>query len=272
MCYNTGILKTPTVFGDETMNRSNRNEKMKKTLLCPYLKKLYPAKKERAAATVSLLETLYPEALCALEYDRDPFRLLVMAILSAQCTDKRVNLVAPALFDRFPDASAMAQAEKEDIEPYIKSCGLYKTKAKNLHATAQILVSRFEGKVPADFDALLSLPGIGRKVANLLMGDLFGTPGIVADTHCIRIANRWGLCDSKDPYRVEMQLDKLIPKEKQSDFCHRIVWFGRDCCSAPNPNCAACPLKAEFDRKFNQKSALCGDEHIPATIKKDENA
>ena len=224
--------------------------KKKNIAPCRYAKALFPKKAERALAMVQLLEEVYPDPSCALQYEGDPFRLMVMAILSAQCTDKRVNLVSPALFAAFPHAHAMATASAEQIEPYIKSCGLYKTKATNLHNAAIILDSRFDGKLPADREALLTLPGVGRKVANLLLGDLFGIPGIVADTHCIRISNRLGLTDSADPYRVERDLDGLIPPEKQSDFCHRIVQFGRDTCSAPTPQCASCPLKAMHEKKF----------------------
>ncbi len=231
----------------ETKNTEKTPSK-KKITPCPYAKKLYPNKQKRALAAVSVLEQCYPDPACALQYDGDPFRLLVMAVLSAQCTDKRVNLVAPALFAAFPDAKTMAAATPSEIEPFIKSCGLYKTKAKNLQSAAVILDKEYQGKVPADRDALLALPGIGRKVANLLLGDLFSIPGIVADTHCIRISNRLFLCDSTDPYRVERQLDALIPPEKQSDFCHRLVQFGRDTCCAPTPRCALCPLKELYDK------------------------
>ena len=173
-------------------NDSEKKAQKKQIIPCPYAKKLYPNKQKRALAAVAMLESIYPDPTCALQYGGDPFRLLVMAVLSAQCTDKRVNLVSPALFAAFPDAKAMAAADPSAIEPFIKSCGLYKTKAKNLHAAAVILDREYHGRVPADRDALLSLPGIGRKVANLLLGDLFSIPGIVADTHCIRISTAWG--------------------------------------------------------------------------------
>ncbi|HBE13414.1 MAG TPA: endonuclease III [Clostridiales bacterium] len=221
---------------------------------CPHFQTLYPDKKKRALAAVSLLEDRYPTAECALQHEGDPFRLLVMAILSAQCTDKRVNLVAPALFSRFPDAHAMAQGELLELASYIRTCGLYQSKAKNLLATAKILDEKHQGQVPDTREELLLLPGVGRKVANLLLGDLFGIPGIVADTHCIRISNRMGLCDSPNPHKVEKQLSELIPLEKQINFCHRLVWFGRELCSAPTPKCQQCPLQAEFAQKNRPKT------------------
>ncbi len=185
---------------------------------------------------------LYPEAPCALEFEGDPFRLLVMARLSAQCTDKRVNQVAKDLFFHYPDVFAMAKAPLSHLEQLVKSCGVYKVKAKNISDMAKILVETTGGRIPPDRDFLLSLPGVGPKIANLILGDVFSIPGIVADTHCIRLANRLGLVKSDDPVKVEKALSVLIPPQEQSDFCHRAVMFGREFCSSQNPKCEACPL------------------------------
>ena len=209
--------------------------------LCPRLQGLEdPAATARFA--VEELEKLYPQAPCALEYAGDPFRLLVMARLSAQCTDKRVNQVAKDLFFYYPDAASMAEAPLSHLEELVKSCGVYKVKAKNLKDMAQRLTLETQGRVIPDRDYLLSLPGVGPKIANLILGDVFGIPGIVADTHCIRLANRLGLVRSDDPRKVEKALSQRIPPEKQSDFCHRAVLFGRDVCHSQGPKCATCPL------------------------------
>ena len=202
------------------------------------------AKKARAAEIVSALEELYPSAECALEYNGDPWRLLVMGRLSAQCTDARVNLVCRDLFARFPTLEAMADAPLEEIEDLIKSCGLFRGKAKNIKDACIMLRDEFGGVLPSDMEELLRLPGVGRKIANLLRGDVFGLPAIVADTHCIRICGRLGFYPETvtDPTKVERTLVGIIPPEKQSDFCHRIVQFGRDVCTARAPACAACEL------------------------------
>jgi len=194
------------------------------------------------AEIIRLLEKIYPDGECMLESGGDPFRLLVMAILSAQCTDARVNAVSEELFKRFPDPASFADARREDIEELIRSCGLFRTKAENLRKCAKMIVEEYGGKVPSSMEDLLKLPGVGRKVANLIRGDVFGLGGIVADTHCIRISGRLGFSDGKDPLKTERDLDPLVPKEKQSAFCHRLVLFGRDVCSARNPKCAACAL------------------------------
>lgn len=201
---------------------------------------------ERAAQIVGILADRYPAAECALRYEGDPFRLLVMAILSAQCTDARVNTVSETLFAHFPTPAAMAEAEIAQIENDVRSCGLYRTKAEHIRQASAILVRDYDGKVPADMDALLSLPGVGRKIANLIRGDIFSLPAIVTDTHCIRIAGRLGLCTpgDKNPLRVERALTALIAPAEQSDFCHRLVLFGRDCCTARAPHCTDCPLAA----------------------------
>ncbi len=200
-------------------------------------------KKERAAAVVAALKYLYPDALCALEYGGDPWRLLVMGRLSAQCTDARVNVVCRELFRKYPDVYAMAKAEYADVEKLVFSCGVYKVKAANIVDFSKIIIEKFGGEVPDNMDDLLTLPGVGRKIANLILGDIYHKPAIVADTHCIRISNRLGLCESKDPPKVEMMLKGLIPDEEQSDFCHRLVLFGRDICPARSPKCGECPFK-----------------------------
>ena len=199
-------------------------------------------KKKKADRISDILWEIYPDSVCSLAFSGDPFRLLVMARLSAQCTDARVNIVCKTLFERFPDAAAMAKASYEELEEIVRPCGLFRMKAKNLKDMSCRLLTEFGGVVPSDMDALLSLPGVGRKIANLVRGDYFGLGGIVADTHCIRIANRLGLAQSNDPNAVEKALDPLVPKEKQSAFCHRLVDFGRDRCKAQNPNCTDCPL------------------------------
>lgn len=202
-----------------------------------------PSKKQqRALFVVDALKKQYPDAVCSLT-TKNAFELLVAVRLSAQCTDARVDLVTPALFARFPDAVSMAKAALSEVEDLIHSCGLYKTKARDLIAMSNMLTEQYGGEVPQTVDELLKLPGVGRKTANLVCGDLFHLPGaVVADTHCIRISNRLGLCDSTDPKRVEFQLRALLPPEESSDFCHRLVHFGRDICSARNPRCADCPL------------------------------
>lgn len=198
-------------------------------------------KKQRALAVIDLLKIQYPDAVCSLTYT-DPFQLLVSTRLSAQCTDARVNMVTPALFARFPTPQAMAAAEPEDVEPFIHSCGLYKTKARDLVALSRMLCEEFGGEVPDTLEQLIRLPGIGRKTANLVCGDIFGKPAVVTDTHCIRIAGKLGLTDSKDPLKVELALKKLLPSEESNAFCHRLVMFGRDVCSARSPKCPDCPL------------------------------
>lgn len=198
---------------------------------------------KRAAEVVSVLETRYPSAVCALQYEGDPWRLLVMGRLSAQCTDARVNVVCREMFRRFPDAEHMAAAPVEEIEKLVFSCGVYKVKAQNIKDFSGIICERFGGRVPDNMEDLLTLPGVGRKIANLILGDIYHKPAIVADTHCIRISNRLGLCESKMPEKVEKTLAGIVEPEKQSDFCHRLVLFGRDVCSARNPACEGCPFE-----------------------------
>ena len=210
-------------------------------------------KKERIAKIVAALETVYPEATCALEYGGEPWRLLVMGRLSAQCTDARVNIVCRELFAAYPTAEALANAPLARIEEIVRPCGLYRTKAESIKAACTILVEQYGGRVPDTMEELLALPGVGRKIANLLLGDLYGKPAVVADTHCIRICGRLGMYPTtlKDPHKVEKILSELIDPQKQSDFCHRIVQFGRDTCSARSPRCGECPIRelCEYGRK-----------------------
>ena len=200
--------------------------------------------KAYAKQLVARLKEIYPDATCALAYDGDPWKLLVMGRLSAQCTDARVNQVSVALFEAFPNAEAMAKASPEEVEPYIFSCGLYRAKAKDLVAASRRIVEVYGGKLPETMEELLTLAGVGRKIANLLLGDLFGKPAIVADTHCIRISRRMGLVKKEDssPEKVERTLSSLIEPAEQSDVCHRIVFFGREYCPARGHNCETCPL------------------------------
>lgn len=201
-------------------------------------------KQERAYLAVEALKKEYPEAKCSLNAET-PFQLLVATRLSAQCTDARVNIVTPDLFKKFPDAKAFAEGEIEEIEELIKSCGLYKTKARDLKALGVVLWEQYGGELPQTLEELIKLPGIGRKTANLICGDVYGLPAVVADTHCIRISGRLGLTDSKDPKKTEMQLKKLLPKDESNDFCHRIVLHGRAVCDARKPKCEICCM-AEF--------------------------
>lgn len=197
---------------------------------------------ERLDAVIAVLKARYPKALCALQYDKD-YELMIAVRLSAQCTDARVNQIAPALFARFPSLDSFADADVSEVEEMVRSCGFYKHKARDIVLACQMLRSAYGGKVPDTMEALLKLPGVGRKTANLLLGDLYGQPAVVCDTHCIRIANRLGLAHGKEPEKVEAQLRAILPPEESSDFCHRIVLFGRDVCTARNPKCAQCPLR-----------------------------
>lgn len=208
---------------------------------------------DKGLAAVELLRGLYPDAECSLESGGDPWRLLVMARLSAQCTDERVNIVCRDLFREIPDARAMADAPLAKIEELIRPCGLFRTKAKSLKESAAMLLTTYEGRVPDTMEELLSLPGVGRKIANLLLGDIYKKGGIVADTHCIRICGRLGFYDEelKDPLRVERILTPVIPIPEQSDFCHRIVHFGREICTARSPRCGDCPLREICDHGKN---------------------
>lgn len=201
-------------------------------------------KRQRAAAIVAVLKETYPEAICALKYQGEPWRLLVMGRLSAQCTDARVNIVCEELFRVFPTPDAMATGDLSEIERIIRPCGLYHTKAESIRAACHRLVCVYGGTLPDTMEELLTFPGVGRKIANLLLGDIYGKPAIVADTHCIRISGKLGLVPPacKDPVKVEKALIPLIEASEQSDFCHRLVQFGRDVCTARSPKCHGCPL------------------------------
>ena len=203
------------------------------------------ASKAAVKRIIEMLKGLYPDALCSLQYEKD-YELLFSVRLSAQCTDARVNQVTPALFARFPTLESFAQAEPEEVEPYIRSCGFFHGKARDLVGCARQLSERFDGKVPGTMEELTSLPGVGRKTANLILGDVYHQPAYVCDTHCIRITGRLGITDgSKDPLQVERQLRAILPPEESSDFCHRMVLFGRDVCTARSPKCDGCPLRAD---------------------------
>lgn len=200
--------------------------------------------RQKVDAIIHILKQRYPDALCALHYGAD-YELMIAVRLSAQCTDARVNQVTPALFAAYPTLESFANADIADVEALIHSCGFYRHKARDIVLGCQMLIRDYGGKVPDTMEALLRIPGVGRKTANLLLGDLYGTPGsVVCDTHCIRICGRLGLSQGKDPEKVEQQLRAVLPPEESSDFCHRIVLFGRDCCTARNPKCGECPLRA----------------------------
>lgn len=194
---------------------------------------------------------LYPEAICSLNAS-NPFELLVAVRLSAQCTDARVNLVTPALFKKYKTLDDYCRADVKDVESIIKSCGFYKNKAESIVGMALMIRDKFAGRVPDNIDDLITLPGVGRKTANLIVGDVYGKESIVVDTHMIRISNRIGLVNEKDPKKIEFALKKIVPKEEGSDFCHRIVLFGRDICSARKPHCGECPLN-EFCKRVGVK-------------------
>ncbi len=208
------------------------------------------AKEKLALEIIEKLKSEYPDAACSLDYDQ-AWKLLVSVRLAAQCTDARVNIIVEKLYEKFPDVESLANAPAEEIEAIVKPCGLGKSKARDISACMKILRDEYGGKVPDDFDALLKLPGVGRKSANLIMGDVFGKPAIVTDTHCIRLVNRMGLVDGiKDPKKVEMALWKIIPPQEGSDFCHRLVYHGREVCTArTKPYCDRCCLKEICKKK-----------------------
>lgn len=209
-------------------------------------------KKTRVLRAVEALEILYPDAICSLNYS-DAFQLLIATRLSAQCTDARVNMVTPALFAAYPNAASMAAAPIESVEKLIKTCGLYKTKAKDLVGIGQMIVSEFGGTVPDTIEQLTKLPGVGRKTANLVCGDVYGKPAVVTDTHFIRLCNRLGFVKTTNPLQVENAMRKLLPPEKSNDFCHRSVLFGRDVCIARNPKCNECVLADICPKKIKKK-------------------
>ena len=208
---------------------------------------------EKVNAIIELLKQRYPNALCALHYDKD-YELMIAVRLSAQCTDARVNLVTSGLFAAYPTLEEMANADIAHVEELVHSCGFYKHKARDIVLGCQMLLRDYGGKVPGTMEELLRIPGVGRKTANLLLGDLYAVPGsVVCDTHCIRICGRLGLSHGKEPEKVEAQLRAILPPEESSDFCHRIVLFGRDCCTARNPDCGNCPLSL-YCREYNPEA------------------
>ncbi len=210
-------------------------------------------KRERLALIDKRLEELYRSAECALEYEGDPWRLLVMGRLSAQCTDARVNIVARELFLKYPTALDMANADLDELSETVKPCGLFRMKADNIRESARMLITEFGGVLPDTMDELLRFPGVGRKIANLLLGDIFGKPAVVCDTHCIRICGRFGMYpeSEKRPEKIEMILRELIDPARGSDFCHRIVLFGREICTARSPACESCPLSELCEHKLS---------------------
>ena len=201
-------------------------------------------KRKRLALIIERLKEVYPNSECALHYGGDPWKLLVMGRLSAQCTDARVNIVCEELFEKFPTALDMANGDIGEIERIVKPCGLYRMKADNIREASRMLITDFNGQLPDNMDDLLKLPGVGRKIANLLLGDIFGKEAIVCDTHCIRICGRLGMYPEKekDPVKIEKILRDLMDLKEGSDFCHRIVFFGREICTARSPMCDNCPL------------------------------
>ena len=212
-------------------------------------------KKARMALIIEKMKVIYPEALCALEWNGEPWKLLIMGRLSAQCTDARVNQVSRDLFGAYPTPEALAAADVEDIENHIRSCGLYHVKAQNTKDACAMLVNEYGGILPDTMEELLKIPGVGRKVANLLLGDIYHKGGTVADTHCIRICGRFGMYPEtmKDPVKVERIMDELIAPAERSDFCHRVVQFGRDTCSARAPKCDTCPLAELCEHQLKAK-------------------
>lgn len=212
-------------------------------------------KRERLKKIIDRLKKIYPEAECALKYDGDAWRLLVMGRLSAQCTDARVNVVCKELFAKYPNSRAMADAELADVERIVRSCGLYKTKAANLIEFSEMIVQKHGGEVPRSMEELLALPGVGRKIANLILGDCFGEGAIVCDTHCIRICGRLGMYKEslKDAVKIEFILRDLMDISEGSDFCHRIVTLGREVCTARSPKCESCPLSDLCEKRIREE-------------------
>lgn len=218
-------------------------------------------KRERLSLIIEKLKEIYPESVCALEYEGEPWKLLVMGRLSAQCTDARVNVVCKELFSKFPNCSSMAAANVEDIEKIIRPCGLFRTKAENIKDASVMIEKSFGGNVPDTMEELLLLPGVGRKIANLILGDVFKKDAIVCDTHCIRICSRFGMYPEslKDAAKIEFILRDLMDVSEGSDFCHRIVTFGRETCTARSPKCDACPLASlcEYNMKSERRKKQC---------------
>ncbi len=207
------------------------------------------SKKERAAAITAALEKEYPLAECTLDFD-NAWQLMVSVRLAAQCTDARVNVVTPVLFEKYPTPKALADADAKDIQAIVRPCGLGASKARDISGAMKKLVYEYGGKMPDTLDALLGFPGVGRKSANLIVGDVFGKPAVVCDTHCIRLCGRFGLADTKDPAKLEAQLRALLAPEKSNDFCHRLVLHGRAVCDARRPRCEDCCLAALCEKRI----------------------
>lgn len=217
-------------------------------------------KKERALLCIEALKKEYPDALCSLDYS-DPLHLLIATRLAAQCTDERVNMIAPALFEKYPDAKAFAAADVEDVGKMIHSCGFYRTKSKDIVELSRMILDEFDGEVPDTLEKLTSLPGIGRKTANLIMGDVYGKPAIIVDTHCIRLCRRIGLTTNTSPDKIEEDLRKILPPDESNNFCHRLVLHGRAVCTARLAKCEECCL-SEYC-----KSAFKATEKMPSKQK-----
>ena len=199
--------------------------------------------KEQVSTIIAALKTLYPDALCSLDYEKD-YELLFSVRLAAQCTDERVNKITPTLFARFPTLEAFAEADVAEVEEYVRSCGFYHSKARDIVACANVLLEKYGGELPRTMEELTALPGVGRKTANLILGDVYHKPAVVVDTHCIRLSNRMGLVDGlKDPVKIESALRKILPPEESSDFCHRLVLHGRAVCTARKPMCGRCCVR-----------------------------
>lgn len=209
---------------------------------------------EQVQEILSCLEQAYPLAECSLEYEKD-YELLFSVRLAAQCTDERVNKITPALFARFPTLQAFAEADVAEVEEYIHSCGFFRSKAKDIVSCAQVLLTQYGGRVPDTMDELVKLPGVGRKTANLILGDVYHKPAVVVDTHCIRLSNRMGLVDNlKDPVKIETALRAILPPEQSSDFCHRLVLHGRAVCDARKPQCALCCVRHVCQTREQEES------------------
>lgn len=207
---------------------------------------------ERVLGIIEGLKKDYPQAECSLNY-KEPYQLLFATRLSAQCTDARVNIVTKELYARYKTLSQIAECDIEELERIVHPCGVFRMKARDIRACANVLIEKYGGRVPDTLEELISLPGVGRKTANLILGDVYGKPAVVADTHCIRITNRLGLCNTTDPKKVELRLKDIVPPEEQSMMCHRLVWHGRAVCSARSPKCEKCTL-SPFCKTFEKQN------------------